>query len=316
GAEAQPFQSFCAGARAVLVALCDGKGPRTAAANGAAPPVQAALAQLQQGIDDFAALSREVWELHAYFVFLDIKGDSALLETVATQLCKTLRCSAKSLIACTERTERWVEEALVMLAKQDGSEMLQKRHAAALNQWRLAWVELMRQAPELQRRLAFRDEEEEPGEWFWARYFQRVCSVTWADFISGFQDFYLRGHCPVDIADQLRAELDPRFSHIIRYSDWKSLAGGHPDVVGLIDSLLDKALAEVAERIYRRQPLDHGHLLGEAALQASPVAEAGPSAPQPDSERSSPWCPAGVGAVGPVEVDRAKGGALGDAEDP
>jgi hypothetical protein len=258
GAEAQPFKGFCAGARVALTALCDGKGPRSATA----PPVQAALAQLQQGIDDFVSLSREVWELHAYFVFLDVKGDSALLETVAAQLCRTLRCSAKDLTVCAERTERWVEEALAMLAKQEGSEMLQRRHAAALRQWRLAWVEPMLQSPELRRKLASSDEEEKPGEWFWARYFQQVGSVTWADFLSGFQDFYLRGRCPVDIADQLRVELDPDFSHIVRYSDWKTLAGGHDDVVGLIDSLSDKAMEEVAKCIYRSQPLDCVPLLG------------------------------------------------------
>ncbi|CAK0894479.1 unnamed protein product [Prorocentrum cordatum] len=319
GAEAQPFESFCAGARAVLAALCEGKSPRLAAA----PPVQAALAQLQQGIDDLVGLSREVWELHAYFVFLDVKGDCALLETVAAQLCRALGCSAEGLVACAERTERWVEEALVMLAEQGGSEALEKRHAEALSQWRSAWVEPMRQSPELQRRLALRDKDGEPGEWFWARHFQQLGSVPWADFIIGFQDFFLRGRCPVDIADQLRAELDPQSSHIIRCSDWKTLAGKHDAVTSLIDSLLERVLEDVARRIYRSRPLDCGLLLGAAAFHARATPEASPAAAPPsDLPRRPPWRPlppcagdllAGAGPAGPVEDDRAglaNGGAL------
>jgi hypothetical protein len=112
------MQSFASSLRAALTALCHAKGIRDTA-----PMMKAALAQCHRDIEGLAELGQEIWELHAYFVFLDVKGDRALLETAAAQLCGALRCTAKDLTLSLVRTGRQVEETLSMLAAQACSEI-------------------------------------------------------------------------------------------------------------------------------------------------------------------------------------------------
>lgn len=277
------MQTFAWNMRTALTALCQAKGLREIV-----PPVEAALEQCRRDVEGVAELGQEIWELHAYFVFLDVKGDRALLETVAAQLCRALRCTAQDLALSMVRTERWVEGALGMLAAQACGEMLQQRHVKALQQWRAAWVERMRCSPELQRLRVFGAEEEKPGEWFWVNYFQQLGSVTWADFLDGFQDFYLRGRCPVDIAEQLRAGLDPDLVQVVRRSDWHALLKGHDNAASFIDFLLSKVLADIADRIYRSKPLDAELLLAEALSPAGGAAEASSAAPPPEDPPHRP----------------------------
>ncbi|CAK0797466.1 unnamed protein product, partial [Prorocentrum cordatum] len=116
-------------------------------------------------------------------------------------------------------------------------------------------------------------EEEKPGQWFWVNYFQQLGRVTWAVFLDGFQDdFYLCGECPVDLAEQLRALLDPDLVQVVKRTDWYILLKGFENAASFIDTLLSKVLADIGARIYRRQPLDADRLLAEAT-QASCAAQ-------------------------------------------
>jgi pSer/pThr/pTyr-binding forkhead associated (FHA) protein len=263
------MQSFAWNMKAALAALCQAKGLRETA-----PMMRAALAQAHRDLDGLAELGQEIWELHAYFVFLDVKGDRALLEIAAAQLCRALRCTAKDLILGVVRTGRWVEEALGALAAQACGEMLEQHHVKALQQWRAAWAERAQCSPELHRQCAFGADDGKHGEWFWVNYFQQRWSATWAGFLDRFESFYLRGRCPADVVEQLRAELDPNLTRVVRREDWHTLVKGHDNVASLIDSLLSKVLADIGGRIYRSQPLDAGLLVEEAARSTGAAAEA------------------------------------------
>ncbi|CAK0881644.1 unnamed protein product [Prorocentrum cordatum] len=251
--------SFASNVRAALTALCQAKDARESS-----PLLEAALAQSRLDIGGLVALVQEIWELHAYFVFLDVKGDQALLETAAAQLCRALRCTAEDLVLGLARTGHWVEQALGMLSEQACGEMLQRCHARALQQWRAAWAERVQSSQDLQPQHMFGASGGKQEELFWASCFQQRGSVTWAVFLDGFERFHLRGRCPADIADQLRAELGPDLVHVVRRSDWHAFVKEHGDAASLVDCLLSKVLADIADRVYRSQPLDAGLLVGEA----------------------------------------------------
>ena len=67
-------------------------------------------------------------ELYMYFVFLDVKGDRALLRMVSRQLLQQLEVSAGSLAANLSLTGPWAAAAQQMLANGMGAKLLQRRH--------------------------------------------------------------------------------------------------------------------------------------------------------------------------------------------
>lgn len=264
------MRSFTNSVGRALQALCTAKGLRARA-----PPLSAALEMWQRDAGGFADLAQEAWELHAYFVFLDVKGDRTLLESTALRLCNVLGCSAQELISRAARTERFVEKVLEMLAEQSNCEMLQQRHVRALQGWRASWSERVRRLPEQERDIISKATDKEA---FWVNYFQELRMVPWADFLEAFQDFYLRDRSPVDISEQLRSRVDPDRLHRVTQSDWRQVLKAHHTAVDLVDFMLGEVLVDVPHRIYRAERLPPLQL--PSAAEASAAQDGSPTQSQ------------------------------------
>ncbi|CAE8690171.1 unnamed protein product, partial [Polarella glacialis] len=126
-------------------------------------------------------------ELHAYFVFLDLKGDQALLKMVAQQLMGLLETSPQGLVANLARTRPWVESAFETFAGKGARAMLERRHEQALQKW-LASVKA--HADENAALMA------EGGQQFWDTYFCNLYKISWPDFEEAFQQYFLQKICP------------------------------------------------------------------------------------------------------------------------
>ncbi|CAL1157234.1 unnamed protein product [Cladocopium goreaui] len=117
-----------------IVCLCKDIGPST-------EPLlteEGLLNQWRSDIEAFRRRCKEIWELYMYFVFLDVKGDWALLRMVSRQLMNLLEVSASSFAANLSLTGPWAQPAQQMLAQGMGQMLLQRRHQQALEEWHSA----------------------------------------------------------------------------------------------------------------------------------------------------------------------------------
>ncbi|CAJ1409938.1 unnamed protein product, partial [Effrenium voratum] len=96
------------------------------------------LGQWRSDIEAFRRRCREIWELYMYFVFLDVKGDRALLRMVSRQLLNLLEVTPSGLVANLSHTGPWAQPALQILAKGMGASLLERRHRQALEEWHSA----------------------------------------------------------------------------------------------------------------------------------------------------------------------------------
>mmetsp|Transcript_21655 Transcript_21655/g.40168 ORF Transcript_21655/g.40168 Transcript_21655/m.40168 type:complete len:1046 (+) Transcript_21655:40-3177(+) len=205
----------------------------------------------RQDSQDFVNRCQEVWELHAYFVFLDVKGDRVLFEQTAHQLCRALECSMRSFVSCLAHTRPWVEDALLALSRRELCPLLERLHANALRQWRAAWQERIQQVPE---KLSFLDEAHQESR-FWDTYFTHVFKIAWPDFVEALESFYILGRCPVDIVRRLRLRVDPLKNHQVSRSTWREILENYGRIWEVIDALLEEVLQGIGEHIYRAEPL-------------------------------------------------------------
>lgn len=254
-------QRVACGVEDALGALCLVEGA------GRAPSLKGAVALWHDGWEALTASCREAFELHFYFAFLDVKGDRALLELAAMQLGAVLQCSARGLVGGLRRTGPWVEDALRELAAGGHSELLGRRHGAALRLWRSSWqARIEQQVPEQHRQRFSAAAVPQHGEQFWDSYFSNLSKISWTDFVEALEDYYLLGRSPLDLLSQLRLLVDPRKEHIIQRSDWTRLAHRHGRIVDLVDALLGEVLLDVGLHIYRPQPLQSRHRPPQQAL--------------------------------------------------
>lgn len=259
--------------------------------------------QWRDAADSFLAFCKEVYELHLYLIFLDIKGDRALIEQLAWRLCNILGMTARSLVGSFLHTRTWVERALTTLAAREEEELLQRRHTEALQRWRIAWQERLKQLPERQRAV----EEAKHGSKFWDSNFTHLFKIAWPDFVEAFENFYLLGRCPVDVVKQIQIRVDPSCSQQVSRHSWQCLIQSGARIGDILDVLLEEVYKQMPSQIYRATPL------GFPALgQPFPVQEhlilsgqddcslPDPSMPRtPDSPRSvkaklpkpTPWFP-------------------------
>lgn len=227
----------------------------------------------QRDSQDFVRRCQEVWELHAYFVFLDVKGDRVLFEQTAHQLCRALECSMRSFVSCLAHTRPWVEDALLSLSCCELRPLLERLHSNALQQWRVAWQERIQQMPE---RLRFLEEAHQESR-FWDTYFTHVFKIAWPDFVEAMESFYILGRCPGDIVRRLRLRVDPAKKHQVSRSTWRGLLEQYGRIWEVIDALLAEVLQDIAEHIYRPEPLrslDRSQAEANLRLQA-PEASSG-----------------------------------------
>jgi pSer/pThr/pTyr-binding forkhead associated (FHA) protein len=198
---------------------------------------------------------REAWELYTYLVFLDVKGDRALIEQVVHQLRKLVHCSYRGLLSALSRTQSWAEDALHEFGARGCSALLERRHTQALFEWQTTW----RQRTEA---LCSKKTDSVPkaicgvthGTEFWDHYFKSLFKIAWPDFAEAFAVFYLNGRCPVDIRAQLRTMVDPKSRNQVSRAVWQRVAQGTM-IWDLVGNLTAEVQSQMMSRIYRAEPL-------------------------------------------------------------
>lgn len=199
----------------------------------------------QDAVGRFEQKCHEIFELHFYCVFLEVKGDRALLDQTFRSLGGQLQLSRGSLLLCLERTRPWAEVALKVLAKRQKSRLLEKLHADALRSWKQMWQDTPRPL-----------ETGKLGAKFWDSNFIHLYKIAWPDLVEAFENFYLVGRCPMDLVRRLRLRVDPQFSHQVTKFAWQTLLRGHNRISDILDMLIDEVMQDISSCIYRSNPAD------------------------------------------------------------
>lgn len=202
---------------------------------------EAELQRWPKALEGLRQKCREVFELHFYAVFLDVKGDKVLLEQLFRWLSAALQLPLASIQRCLARTRPWAEEALQAMARRKQLRMLQRLHERALQQWNREWQE------------ASRPESGKLGVKFWDSSFCHLFKIAWPDFVEAFENFYV-GRCPNDLVRQLRAKVDPKGNHQVTRNSWQLLLRDHSRISDIVDILLEEVFSSLPECIYREPP--------------------------------------------------------------
>jgi len=183
--------------------------------------VREAREQWREAMLTFVERCREVSELHTYFVFLDVKGDKALLELTALRMSRLLRCPVWSLVACFSKVQPWIDFALEILASGQHKQFFERMHTESLRQWRLSWGRRLQQlCPAERHRFG---EDAKPSTEFWDAYFSQLFRVSWSCFAEAVEHYYMLGRCPVDITAQLRRRVGAGGKHSVERRAWEGL---------------------------------------------------------------------------------------------
>ncbi|CAE7652914.1 kidins220 [Symbiodinium necroappetens] len=151
------------------------------------PPLPVLLQHCEEDFEAFSDWCGKVGDAYVYFVFLDIKGDRALLTHAAKRLQQLLRVDVRSLIANLSATRHWVQLVWKELACQRRSQTLQRMHMQALQQW-------LSHAKEA----AVASLCDIGGRAFWDMYFCGLTKISWHDFVDGLQEQFLKDFCAQD----------------------------------------------------------------------------------------------------------------------
>lgn len=209
--------------------------------------------QWREAMLTFMARCREVSDLHTYFVFLDVKGDKALLELTALRMSRLLQCPVWSLVAYFSKPQRWINDALEVLASGQHQQFFERMHTESLRQWRLSWDRRAEQlCPAERHRFG---EDAKPSTEFWEAYFSQLFRVSWPCFAEAVEHYYLLGRCPVDVTAQLRKRVCAGGKHSVERRAWESLVRERR-IHDVVDLLLSDALEDVGSLVYRAEPLD------------------------------------------------------------
>lgn len=220
-------------------------------AESQASACDAALASWRAHRPSFAKTCLEAWELHSYFVFLDIKDDRSLLQQTAHRLCQVLGLRARVLQRNFARTRPWAEETLLALSQCEQRPLFERLHEQGLRRWREDWEARLRKAPQRHRE----SEEAQHGTKFWESYFTVLFKITWPDFVEAFEHFYLLGRFPADLTAQLRRRVDPSSTHLVSRVTWQRLLRERSRIADIVDLLLGEVLGEISTMVYRAVPL-------------------------------------------------------------
>eukprot|EP00927_Polykrikos_kofoidii_P046482 TRINITY_DN40710_c0_g1_i1.p1 TRINITY_DN40710_c0_g1~~TRINITY_DN40710_c0_g1_i1.p1 ORF type:complete len:923 (-),score=125.15 TRINITY_DN40710_c0_g1_i1:109-2826(-) len=204
----------------------------------------------QSAATDFLELSREAWQLHALFVFLDVKGDYALLQLTAIRLSTLLRCSMGVLAACLIRTKPWIEETLKALANMQHPALFERLFLEALQEWHKVWLHQRKSESQ-----SSSSAEENICEHFWEIHFSNVQNIAWADFAEAFESFFLYGRAPVDVIGRLREKLDPSKQCKVSRRTWRLVMNKCGCITNLVDVLMKEVREDISTLVYRKQPL-------------------------------------------------------------
>eukprot|EP00439_Symbiodinium_sp_Y106_P024945 s3127_g3.t1 len=151
------------------------------------PPLPVLLQHCEEDFEAFTDWCGKVGDTYMYFVFLDIKGDRALLTHAAKRLQQLLRVDVPGLTANLSATRHWAQLVWKELACQRRSHTLQRMHMQALQQW-------LSHAKEA----AVASLCDIGGRAFWDMYFCGLTKISWHDFVDGLQEQFLKNFCAQD----------------------------------------------------------------------------------------------------------------------
>lgn len=241
-----------------IVCLCKDIGPSS-------EPLlteEGLLNQWRSDIEAFRRRCKEIWELYMYFVFLDVKGDWALLRMVSRQLMNILEVSASSFAANLSLTGPWAQPAQQMLAQGLGRTLLQRRHQQALEEWHSAVQVATAKAcesaalssPGHKKSLdAVKAElHRQQAVQFWTHYFQTSAKVGWWDFADAFQECFCGNSCPSDVLECLRKHVAKPCKSRVALHVWESfLEKNGPSAPELIQALVKEVMADLPRCVYK-----------------------------------------------------------------
>lgn len=241
-----------------IVCLCKDIGPSS-------EPLlteEGLLNQWRSDIEAFRRRCKDIWELYMYFVFLDVKGDWALLRMVSRQLMNILEVSASSFAANLSLTGPWAQPAQQMLAQGMGRTLLQRRHQQALEEWHSAVQVATAKAcesaalssPGHKKSLdAVKAElHRQQAVQFWTHYFQTSAKVGWWDFADAFQECFCGNSCPSDVLECLRKHVAKPCKSRVALHVWESfLEKNGPSAPELIQALVKEVMADLPRCVYK-----------------------------------------------------------------
>mmetsp|Transcript_45205 Transcript_45205/g.104789 ORF Transcript_45205/g.104789 Transcript_45205/m.104789 type:complete len:937 (-) Transcript_45205:51-2861(-) len=278
-------------------------------ANLARPAAEDALTSWHAGVQGLQALCKQVWEQHFYLVFLETKGDRVLFEQTARSLCSILEIPVRSLSGSLVRTKKWVDSALDKLAIRGEVDLLCRCHSNALRDWLKTQESENWKAddtPTCTAGVTDGDEEEEgpddearmqesiaQGTKFWEVYFTHLFKITWPDFVEAFENFYLVGHCPLDVVAQLRLRVDPGCRYQVLRDSWQQLLRDNGRIRSLVRKLVQEVTEDVGSRVYRPETLRPYPPLEEVGGQSprSPAGQGRGDSAVAAPARARPWFP-------------------------
>ncbi|CAE7320715.1 unnamed protein product [Symbiodinium natans] len=208
------------------------------------PPLPVLLQHWREDFEVFFKWCEQVGEMYVYFVFLDVKGDRALLTHTVRKLQELLVVDIDGLATNLASTRHWAKLVWQELACQHRSETLLRMHGEALKQW-------LSHAKEA----AVASLSEIGGRTFWDVYFSGLTKVSWHDFVDGLQEF-LKNLCAQDLLPPLRRRLAKKSKYQVQRYQWDCLLEAYShSVPDLLDALLEEAFEEGATLVYRGLPL-------------------------------------------------------------
>eukprot|EP00930_Biecheleria_cincta_P020445 TRINITY_DN15386_c0_g2_i1.p1 TRINITY_DN15386_c0_g2~~TRINITY_DN15386_c0_g2_i1.p1 ORF type:complete len:1012 (-),score=155.87 TRINITY_DN15386_c0_g2_i1:171-3206(-) len=255
---------FSGDVEGTIVLLCQGS---TSSRQYHGPSEAAVADEWHRCYGAFRKRCKQLWELFTYFVFLDAKGEVALLRMVARQIQTLLEMPAVGLVANMSNTGAWAQPALLALSQGLVQPFLEQMHKKTLEEWHAALqaaaaaavtaacnsVHIPGQNLEELRTKMTEELHKQQAKQFWGHYFHTLSHTSWPDFVEAFKDCFCGGSCPQDILDRLRAHIAKPCKHRVSMVSYEAILKRHP---GGFPSLLAELMKEVLEdlpfMIYRK----------------------------------------------------------------
>jgi pSer/pThr/pTyr-binding forkhead associated (FHA) protein len=216
------------------------------------------LEELTQQIEQMRQTVQEIYGWYLYLVFLEVKGDTVLIEQTLSRLCALVQCELLELIVSWSRCTAHCDEALQTII--DGypaggerthtQQVLEDRHRLSLQRWLSHWregVTYVWGSDKLG--------EDDEGRVLWETFFQHYFKVMWHDFLEAFEHVYLVERLPVDVISAFQRRMDPKGCQHISKVVWSKLITQAKRCADILQSLVEEVEANIASTIYREEPL-------------------------------------------------------------
>lgn len=247
-----------------IVLLCQGS---TGSRQYRGPSEAAVTEEWHRCYGAFRQRCKQLWELFTYFVFLDAKGDVALLRMVARQMQTLLETPAMGLAANMSNTGAWAQPAFRALGQGLVQPLLEQMHKKTLQEWHAALqaaaaaavtaacnsVNVPGQSLEELRVKMTGELHRQQAKQFWGHYFHALSQTSWPDFADAFKDCFCGGSCPQDILDRLREHIAKPCKHRVSMVSYEAMLKRHPGgFPSLLSELMKEVLEDLPSMIYRK----------------------------------------------------------------